>query len=81
MATTTAPCVISRAAITTLQSASASSIQQASFEPQLEPNGNPQPMFGAAPHRKLAQHVRNARRTLGRFPANIRVDHPPTSLH
>ena len=36
-------------------------VQQASFEPQLEPNGNPQPMFGAAPHRKLAQRVRNAR--------------------
>lgn len=27
----------------------------------LEPNGNPQPMFAAAPHRKLAQRVRNAR--------------------
>jgi soluble lytic murein transglycosylase-like protein len=36
-------------------------VQEASFEPQLEPNGNPQPMFGAVPHRKLAQHVRNAR--------------------
>lgn len=30
-------------------------------QPWLEPNGNPQPMFGAAPHRKLAQRVRNAR--------------------
>lgn len=29
--------------------------------PWLEPNGNPQPMFGAAPHKKLAQRVRNAR--------------------
>jgi soluble lytic murein transglycosylase-like protein len=37
-------------------------LQQASFvEPQLESNGNPQPMFGPAPHRKLAQHIRNAR--------------------
>jgi hypothetical protein len=36
-------------------------VQQANFEPQLEPNGNPQPMFGAPPHRKLAQRVRNAR--------------------
>ena len=27
----------------------------------LEPNGNPQPMFGTAPPRKLAQRVRNAR--------------------
>ncbi|MDI3567265.1 lytic transglycosylase domain-containing protein [Bradyrhizobium sp. Arg816] len=27
----------------------------------LEPNGNPQPMFGTAPHKKLAQRVRNAR--------------------
>lgn len=34
---------------------------QASFEPQLEPNGNPQPMFAAVPHKKLAQRVRNAR--------------------
>ena len=42
-------------------------VQQASFEPQLEPNGNPQPMFGAVPHRKLAQHIRNARaQVLGR---------------
>ena len=30
-------------------------------QPWLEPNGNPQPMFGTAPHRKLAQRVRNAR--------------------
>ena len=30
-------------------------------QPWLEPNGNPQPMFGNAPHRKLAQRVRNAR--------------------
>jgi len=29
--------------------------------PWLEPNGNPQPMFGTVPHRKLAQRVRNAR--------------------
>src|SRR4051794_5970799 len=29
--------------------------------PWLEPNGNPQPIFGAAPHRKLAQRLRNAR--------------------
>jgi len=36
-------------------------LQQASFEPQLEPNGNPQPMVGPAPHRKLSLHVRNAR--------------------
>lgn len=43
-------------------------VQQASFETSgqasdqtwLEPNGNPQPMFGAAPHRKLVQRVRNA---------------------
>jgi soluble lytic murein transglycosylase-like protein len=27
----------------------------------LEPNGNPQPAFGAAPRKKLAQGVRNAR--------------------
>ena len=33
-------------------------VQQASAgEAWLEPNGNPQPMFGAPPHRKLAQHV------------------------
>lgn len=30
-------------------------------QPWLEPNGNPQPMFGNVPHRKLAQRVRNAR--------------------
>ena len=30
-------------------------------QPWLEPNGNPQPMFGAPSHRKLAQRVRNAR--------------------
>ena len=27
----------------------------------LEPNGNPQPMLGTAPHKKLAQRVSNAR--------------------
>jgi soluble lytic murein transglycosylase-like protein len=37
-------------------------MQQAGNEIWLEPNGNPQPPFGApAPHRKLAQQVRNAR--------------------
>lgn len=36
-------------------------VQQASADAWLEPNGNPQPMFGTAPHRKLAQRVRNAR--------------------
>ncbi|WFU83317.1 lytic transglycosylase domain-containing protein [Bradyrhizobium sp. CIAT3101] len=40
-------------------------MQQASFvandQAWLEPNGNPQPMFGGPAHRKLAQHVRNAR--------------------
>ncbi|MCP3402411.1 lytic transglycosylase domain-containing protein [Bradyrhizobium sp. CCGB20] len=36
-------------------------VQQASAGTWLEPNGNPQPMFGTAPHRKLAQRVRNAR--------------------
>ncbi|MCP3410896.1 lytic transglycosylase domain-containing protein [Bradyrhizobium sp. CCGB01] len=36
-------------------------VQQASADTWLEPNGNPQPMFGTAPHRKLAQRVRNAR--------------------
>lgn len=36
-------------------------VQEGSNEPWLEPNGNPQPMFGAAPHKKLAQRVRNAR--------------------
>ncbi|MBR0881434.1 soluble lytic murein transglycosylase-like protein [Bradyrhizobium japonicum] len=35
-------------------------VQQASNETWLEPNGNPQPMFGT-PHKKLAQDVRNAR--------------------
>ncbi|MGW1420552.1 transglycosylase SLT domain-containing protein [Bradyrhizobium manausense] len=35
-------------------------VQEASNEPWLEPNGNPQPMFGSLPHRKLTQHVRNA---------------------
>ncbi|TWI71341.1 transglycosylase-like protein with SLT domain [Bradyrhizobium huanghuaihaiense] len=40
-------------------------VQQASNETNsqawLEPNGNPQPVFGPTPHRKLAQGVRNAR--------------------
>jgi soluble lytic murein transglycosylase-like protein len=36
-------------------------MQQAGAETLLEPNGNPLPMFGAPPHRKLAQRVRNAR--------------------
>lgn len=37
-------------------------VQQASNDVWLEPNGNPQPMSGtSAPHRKLAQRVRNAR--------------------
>ena len=36
-------------------------VQEASVEPWLEPNGNPQPIFGTVPHRKLAQHIRNAR--------------------
>ncbi|MEY9179099.1 soluble lytic murein transglycosylase-like protein [Bradyrhizobium sp. USDA 326] len=36
-------------------------VQQASNESWLEPNGNPQPMFGAPTHKKLAQRVRNAR--------------------
>src|SRR6266702_4602419 len=36
-------------------------VREASTEAWLEPNGNPQPMFGAPPHRKLAQRVRNAR--------------------
>ncbi|WP_440642031.1 transglycosylase SLT domain-containing protein [Bradyrhizobium sp. PUT101] len=36
-------------------------VQQASNESWLEPNGNPQPMFGTAPRRKLAQGFRNAR--------------------
>jgi soluble lytic murein transglycosylase-like protein len=38
-------------------------------ETWLEPNGNPQPMFGAAPHKKLAQRVRNAR---AQVPGNMR---------
>ncbi|MGY0572191.1 transglycosylase SLT domain-containing protein [Bradyrhizobium sp. RDM12] len=40
-------------------------VQQANFvasdQPQLEPNGNPQPLFGPFPDRKLAHHVRSAR--------------------
>jgi len=36
-------------------------VQQASNDVWLEPNGNPQPMFGTVPHKKLAQRVRNAR--------------------
>lgn len=36
-------------------------VQEASNESWLEPNGNPQPMFSATPHKKLAQRVRNAR--------------------
>ena len=36
-------------------------VREASAETWLEPNGNPQPTFGAPPHRKLAQRVRNAR--------------------
>ncbi|WGD54425.1 transglycosylase SLT domain-containing protein [Bradyrhizobium sp. CB1650] len=36
-------------------------VQQASSETWLEPNGNPQPMFGTKPQRKLAQSLRNAR--------------------
>jgi len=44
-------------------------VREASTEAWLEPNGNPQPMFGAAPHRKLAQHVRNAR---AQVPGNMR---------
>jgi len=44
-------------------------VQEASAETWLEPNGNPQPMFGAPPHRKLAQHVRNAR---AQVPGNMR---------
>lgn len=40
-------------------------VQQASNDTNsqtwLEPNGNPQPMFGTVPHKKLAQRVRNAR--------------------
>lgn len=48
-------------------------VQQASTETTsqvwLEPNGNPQPMFGAAPPRKLAHRVRNAR---AQVPGNMR---------
>ena len=33
----------------------------ATGQPWLEPNGNPQPAFGAAPRKRLAQRVRNAR--------------------
>jgi len=44
-------------------------VREASFEPQLEPNGNPQPIFGATPHRKLAQQLRNAR---AQVPGNMR---------
>ncbi|WP_063689453.1 lytic transglycosylase domain-containing protein [Bradyrhizobium stylosanthis] len=36
-------------------------VQQASNDAWLEPNGNPPPMFGTVPHKKLAQRVRNAR--------------------
>jgi soluble lytic murein transglycosylase-like protein len=36
-------------------------VQQASNDTWLEPNGNPQPMLGTAPHKKLAQRVSNAR--------------------
>jgi soluble lytic murein transglycosylase-like protein len=40
-------------------------VQQASADTGaqawLEPNGNPQPIFGAVPHRKLVQRVRNAK--------------------
>jgi len=36
-------------------------VQQASNDTWLEPNGNPQPMLGMAPHKKLAQRVSNAR--------------------
>ncbi|MBR0963367.1 transglycosylase SLT domain-containing protein [Bradyrhizobium diazoefficiens] len=34
---------------------------QTNSEVWLEPNGNPQPIAGAAPHRRLAQRVRHAR--------------------
>jgi hypothetical protein len=44
-------------------------VQQASTETWLEPNGNPQPVFGNVPHRKLAQRVRNAR---AQVPGNMR---------
>ena len=36
-------------------------VQQASNDTWLEPNGNPQPMLGTAPHKQLAQRVSNAR--------------------
>jgi soluble lytic murein transglycosylase-like protein len=48
-------------------------VQQASADTSsptwLEPNGNPQPMFGTVPHRKLAQRIRNAR---AQVPGNMR---------
>jgi len=43
--------------------------QEADARAWLEPNGNPQPMFGTMPHRKLAQHLRNAR---AQVPGNMR---------
>lgn len=43
--------------------------QQPGNELWLEPNGNPQPMFGTVPHKKLAQRVRNAR---AQVPGNMR---------
>jgi soluble lytic murein transglycosylase-like protein len=40
-------------------------VQQANFvasdQPQFEPNGNPQPLFGPIPDHRLAHHVRSAR--------------------
>ncbi|OAF18138.1 MULTISPECIES: lytic transglycosylase domain-containing protein [Bradyrhizobium] len=36
-------------------------VREANAESWLEPNGNPQPMLGATPHKRLAQGVRNAR--------------------
>jgi soluble lytic murein transglycosylase-like protein len=44
-------------------------VREASTETWLEPNGNPQPVFGNVPHRKLAQRVRNAR---AQVPGNMR---------
>jgi soluble lytic murein transglycosylase-like protein len=44
-------------------------VREASAETWLEPNGNPQPVFGNVPHRKLAQRVRNAR---AQVPGNMR---------
>lgn len=44
-----------------VQQASFQTSDQASDRTWLEPNGNPQPMFGTALHRKLAQPVRSAR--------------------